>query len=79
MRKSKRYSIATGRNERSLYRYRGAEIRNTFSYIAERNPTAAAEVLSQIEHTVALIARHPMMGPVKYRGNLVVGQFEIGL
>jgi len=45
-----------------------AEINEIYSYISADNPAAAVAVLSQIEHTIALVAHLPRIGPIKYRG-----------
>jgi toxin ParE1/3/4 len=47
-----------------------AEIRDITSYISAHNPTAADAVLAQIEHTIELLAGHPMLGPIKYEGSV---------
>ena len=44
------------------------EIEDIFSYIARDNPSAAARVTAEIQSTIEMIAEHPKIGPVKYRG-----------
>ena len=55
------------------------EINEIFSYIAERNPSAALAVVSQIDRTIARLAKFPAMGHLKYKPNirmLPVGRFR---
>lgn len=47
-----------------------SEIRNIVSYISAHNVSAADVVLAQIEHTIELLAGHPMLGPIKYEGRV---------
>ena len=44
-----------------------AEIDEVYSYIAKDNLAAADRVIGQVRHTIALIARRPKIGHVKYR------------
>lgn len=44
-----------------------AELEAIFSYISERNPTAALDVVGRIEHTVSQLARFPFIGHPKYK------------
>ena len=47
-----------------------AEIADVLSYIAKDNPSAAARVASQIDHTIQLISQFPELGRVKYRASV---------
>jgi toxin ParE1/3/4 len=55
------------------------EINDIFSYVAERNPAAALAVISEIDRTIARLARFPEMGHPKYKPDiraLPVGRFR---
>jgi toxin ParE1/3/4 len=44
-----------------------AELGNIFSYIAQHNRVAAAQVVARIEDAAARLARFPQMGTPKYK------------
>jgi plasmid stabilization system protein ParE len=56
-----------------------AEIADIVSYIAEQNPAAAADLLNEVERTIAMIAERPRLAPVVYRGGVrarMVGSYQ---
>lgn len=55
-----------------------ADIDEILTYIGERNPKAAAELLARFERTAELIGRAPEIGTLTQRANLrklVVGSY----